>query len=85
MCFFLKKALTPEGYDVFTVLDGVDGLKIVNEKEPDIVLLDLKMPKMDRIEVLQHISNLMEFRKNHHEQKNQFPMVCHEKLYYRWR
>jgi DNA-binding NtrC family response regulator len=58
VCSFFKKALTPEGYDVLTALNGVDGLKIVKEKKPDIVLLDLKMPKMDGIEVLQHIKKV---------------------------
>lgn len=58
ICYYFEKALTPEGYDVFTALDGVDGLKIVKEKKPDIVLLDLKMPKMEGIEVLQHIKKV---------------------------
>ena len=56
--YFFKKALSLEGYTVFTALDGVSGLKIVKEKKPDIVLLDLKMPKMDGIEVLRHIKKI---------------------------
>lgn len=55
VCLFFKKVLVEEGYTVLTTLDGVSGLKIVKEKKPDIVLLDLKMPKMDGIEVLRHI------------------------------
>lgn len=58
ICYYFEKTLTPEGYDVFTALDGVDGLKIVREKKPDIVLLDLKMPKMEGIEVLQLIKKV---------------------------
>ncbi len=53
-----EKALTHEGYTVLTALDGISGLKIVKEKKPDIVLLDLKMPKMDGIEVLRHIKKI---------------------------
>lgn len=55
VCDLFKKALSPEGYSISTALDGVSGLKIVKEIKPDIVLLDLKMPKMNGIKVLREI------------------------------
>lgn len=58
VCDIFKKTLTHEGYDVFTALDGESGIEIVKEKNPDIVLLDLKMPKMGGIEVLQRIKEI---------------------------
>jgi len=58
VCDIFKKTLTQEGYDVFTAPDGESGIEIVKEKKPDIVLLDLKMPKMGGIEVLQRIKEI---------------------------
>lgn len=58
VCDIFKKALTQEGYEIFTALDGVSGLEIVKDRKPDIVLLDLKMPKMDGIKVLQQIKKI---------------------------
>ncbi len=53
-----EKVLAFEGYTVLTALDGESGLELVNRNKPDIVLLDLKMPKMDGIEVLQRIKKI---------------------------
>lgn len=58
VCNIFEKSLTQEGYTVFTALDGASGLKIIKEKKPDIVLLDLKMPRMDGIEVLRNIKKI---------------------------
>lgn len=41
-----------EGYEVITAANGEEGLKQVTETMPDLVLLDLVMPKMDGYEVL---------------------------------
>ena len=43
--------LRREGYRVQTARDGEDGLRLVREKSPDLVLLDLLLPGLDGIEV----------------------------------
>lgn len=44
--------LTDDGHTVRTALSGVDALRRVEEREPEVVLLDVSMPGMDGIEVL---------------------------------
>ncbi len=41
-----------EGFEVLRAGDGGEGLKLIKEAKPDIVLLDVVMPKMDGFEVL---------------------------------
>ena len=55
LCFLFKKILTPEGYTVLTALNGYDGIKINQKSDPDIILLDLKMPGISGIETLRRI------------------------------
>ena len=47
--------LNRRGYDVIGAKGGEEGLKIINEKKPDVVLLDLMMPDMDGWEVYQQL------------------------------
>lgn len=38
--------------------DGVEALKAAEDRQPDLLLLDIRMPKMDGIEVAQHLQKL---------------------------
>jgi two-component system response regulator AtoC len=51
----LSEHLGKEGYDVVTASDGEECVAMLAKVTPDAVLLDLKMPKMDGMQVLQHI------------------------------
>jgi len=48
---FLKNALTPEGFVVYTTDGGEDGVKQAFALKPDLILLDLVMPGVDGIAV----------------------------------
>ncbi len=52
---FLTTKLKASGYDVLTAGDGVQGLEQLQAQEPDLVVLDLLMPKMDGLEMLQQL------------------------------
>lgn len=43
----IKYNLKKEGYDVITAGDGEEAIKLNEEFEPDLILLDLMMPKLD--------------------------------------
>ncbi|BAL61896.1 response regulator YycF [Melissococcus plutonius] len=51
----VKYNLVKEGYEVYTAFDGEEALEKVTEVEPDLVLLDLMLPKMDGLEVAREI------------------------------
>ncbi len=47
-----------EGYEIVTVADGIDALEKVQEQPPDIVVMDINMPRMDGIEVMGRILSM---------------------------
>ena len=50
--------LGPQGYVTLTALDGEKGLRMALSEEPDLVILDLRMPKMSGLQVLQTLREL---------------------------
>lgn len=46
-----------EGYDVETAGDGATGLELIESFSPDIILLDLMMPNMTGLDMLQRLRN----------------------------
>lgn len=47
--------LTAKGYGVISALDGELGVKLAEEKKPDLIVLDLVLPKMHGLEVLRSL------------------------------
>ncbi|MBI5296237.1 MAG: response regulator transcription factor [Chloroflexi bacterium] len=47
--------LKPEGYEVYTALDGLSGLKAARAYKPDLIVLDVMLPGMDGIELLSRL------------------------------
>ena len=55
ICDMLKLYFENEGYDVKTVNDGVEGVNFFKMFEPDLVLLDIMLPKKDGYQVCREI------------------------------
>ncbi|MCB0471881.1 MAG: sigma-54-dependent Fis family transcriptional regulator [Flavobacteriaceae bacterium] len=56
----LMKILSEEnkGYEVFEAEDGLAGMEIIKKEDFDLVLCDIKMPKMDGVEVLEAVKKI---------------------------
>ena len=58
ICELLKVMLTKEDYDVITALSGSEGIAMFKVYEPDLVLLDIMMPKKDGYQVCREIREI---------------------------
>jgi len=52
---FLRANLEARGYDVLTAMDGVAALQTIEMELPDLMILDIMMPKMDGFEVCRRL------------------------------
>jgi len=46
-----QSVLQKQGFDVLTAFDGLEGLQKAQEEKPDVIVLDISMPKMDGYQV----------------------------------
>ena len=52
-----ERALTRAGYEVNTASDGEGALQTAREKQPDVILLDMLLPKMSGLDVLKALKS----------------------------
>jgi two-component system alkaline phosphatase synthesis response regulator PhoP len=51
----LQEKFTNEGFSVVTALDGEDGIIVAEKEKPDLILLDILIPKIDGITMAQKL------------------------------
>ncbi|MNO15575.1 Response regulator MprA [compost metagenome] len=51
----LRRGLAFEGYDVYTAPNGAEGLSMMMSADPDLIILDVMMPKVDGFEVCRRL------------------------------
>lgn len=54
--------LENSGYEVIIASDGIEGFKALEKQKPNVILLDIVMPKMDGFNVLKMIKNDSNFK-----------------------
>ncbi len=57
-----SRLLRRQNIDVLTAKDGVEALTLLDERIPDLLLLDVEMPRMDGYELTRHIRRSEEFK-----------------------
>lgn len=63
MIELLERKLSQEDYKISVARDGVEGLEKMREEKPDLILLDIIMPKMGGFEVMEEINKDVELKK----------------------
>jgi len=56
ICDLIKAILESEGFQIFTAANGEEGLKVLKSLIPDLIILDMNMPKMSGIEFYSKIA-----------------------------
>ncbi|MBC8555767.1 MAG: sigma-54-dependent Fis family transcriptional regulator [Candidatus Brocadiales bacterium] len=56
--FGMKLALEKDGYNVIEASDGIGAFDVIKTKNPSLIFLDINMPKMNGIQVLEEINNM---------------------------
>jgi len=51
----LQRKLTEEGYNIVLAKNGEEGIKVMKAEKPDLILLDIVMPKMGGLEVMEEM------------------------------
>ena len=92
MVDLIQKKLTKEGYEISIARDGEEGLEVMREVMPDLVLLDIVMPKKGGFEVIEEMKAIVKKAKptsplNKEIQKiysriesNNLPFICLQEI-----
>src|SRR5512136_361984 len=56
----IEQNLKKQGYEIITACDGEEALKLVREEQPELILLDIQMPGISGLEVLEKVKEIDE-------------------------
>ena len=56
----ISDILQEEGWEIYSARDGEEAIRMVHENSPDLIILDLMMPKINGLEVCRHVTDLFQ-------------------------
>ena len=71
----LENRVTWMGHEPVTATNGKEALRLIQEEEPDLVLLDLELPVLSGLEILQHLRTASPQRETTREDARQTPVT----------
>lgn len=60
---FISYNLKKDGYEVVVAYDGIEAISVAKKEKPDLLILDIMMPRLDGIGVCEHLRAMPEFEK----------------------
>ncbi len=51
----IRRALSDYGFAVHVAIDGVDGLEVLKDCSPDVIITDINMPRMDGFQFIEEV------------------------------
>lgn len=57
----MKMALRAKGYHTIEANDGEQGLEMTFQEKPDLIVMDMQLPKMNGLEVTRHVKEKLDF------------------------
>lgn len=57
-CRLFCDLLATRGFDIFQATDGTQALKIMQEKQPDLVLMDIQLPNISGLEITKQVRQM---------------------------
>ena len=58
----MSEPFIPKGYNIITAMDGEEAIKMAEEEKPDLIVLDVIMPKMNGFQVCRKIKTTPELK-----------------------
>ena len=57
----IRAALEPHGYTLIEAIDGEEALEVATSRRPDLIIMDIQLPKVSGLEVVKRLRQMPDF------------------------